>query len=88
MKKGQGLPLNAIIIAILVLIVLVVLALVFTGKITVFGENTKKAEDTFSFDNCEIPGSGRACQSTGCAVGTEVEGAKCPVEKPWCCKVS
>lgn len=33
MKRGQGLPITTIIIAILVLIVLVVLILIFTGKI-------------------------------------------------------
>jgi hypothetical protein len=32
-KKGQGLPLNTIIIAIIVLVVLVVLVAVFTGRI-------------------------------------------------------
>ncbi len=33
MKRGQGLPITTIILAILVLIVLVVLILIFTGKI-------------------------------------------------------
>ena len=37
-KKAQGLSLNTIIIASLVLIVLVVLILVFTGRISIFGE--------------------------------------------------
>ena len=32
-KKGQGLPINVIIIAVLALLVLVILALIFTGKI-------------------------------------------------------
>ncbi|MFH1054013.1 MAG: hypothetical protein V1740_06365 [Candidatus Woesearchaeota archaeon] len=36
MKKGQGLSLNTIIIALLVLIVLVALVLIFTGRINLF----------------------------------------------------
>ncbi len=35
-KKGQGMPLNTIIIAIIVLIVLVVLIAIFTGRIAIF----------------------------------------------------
>ena len=41
-KKGQGLPMTEIILAIIVLIVLVVLVLIFTGKI---GEWRIKTED-------------------------------------------
>lgn len=36
-KRGQGMPLNVIIIAVLALLVLVVLAIVFMGRLGVFG---------------------------------------------------
>ena len=36
MKKGQGLPLNTIIIAIIVLVVLVIIIAIFTGRIAIF----------------------------------------------------
>ncbi len=36
MKKGQGLPLNTIIIAIIVLVVLVIIIAIFTGRIGIF----------------------------------------------------
>ncbi len=35
-KRGQGLPLNIIIVAIIVLVVLVVLVAIFTGRIAIF----------------------------------------------------
>ena len=37
-RKGQGLSLNTIVIAMLVMIVLLVLILVFTGRISIFTE--------------------------------------------------
>ena len=40
-KKGQGLPLNTIIIAAIVLIVLVVLWAIFTGRMGVFTKGLK-----------------------------------------------
>jgi len=39
LKRGQGLPLNTIIIAVIVLIVLVILIVIFTGKIGFFGKS-------------------------------------------------
>lgn len=42
MKKGQGLTLNTIIVAALVLIVLVILVLIFTGRMGI----TRKQVDT------------------------------------------
>ena len=40
MKKAQGLPLNTIVIAALVLLVLVILALILTGKLGNFAAKT------------------------------------------------
>jgi hypothetical protein len=47
--KGQGLSLNAIVIAALVLIVLVVLVMIFTGRLGVFNQGIDK-------DACETVG--------------------------------
>lgn len=45
-KRGQGLPMNTIVIAALVLVVLVVLIMIFTGSMGVFtGESQKKCAD-------------------------------------------
>lgn len=38
LKKGQGLPLNVIIIAVIALIVLVVIIAIFSGKLRGFGK--------------------------------------------------
>jgi len=43
-KKSQGLPINMIIIAAIVLIVLVVLITIFTGRAGVFTESMKSCE--------------------------------------------
>jgi hypothetical protein len=45
MKKGQGLPLNTIIIAAIVLIVLVVLWAIFTGRMGTFSTGVKNVEN-------------------------------------------
>ncbi len=44
MKKGQGMSINVIIIAVLALLVLVVLAFIFTGKIGQFATTTANCE--------------------------------------------
>lgn len=45
-KKGQGMPLNTIIIAIIVLVVLVVLVAIFTGRIAIFDKDVTKQART------------------------------------------
>ena len=56
MRKAQGLPLNTIIIAALVLIVLVLLVLIFTGRMNIFRKGIETCSGT--------------CQSTSdCANG-------------------
>jgi hypothetical protein len=54
-KKGQGLPLNTIIIAIIVIVVLVVIILIFTGQIKIFqlGANGCLARGGFCVDQCQ-----------------------------------
>jgi len=81
MKKAQGLPLNTIIIAALVLIVLVVLTLIFTGRINMFGKG---------LDYCE----GDCVQTATCTDGTTLGYYKQPckdvhgynAEDKYCCK--
>jgi hypothetical protein len=67
-KKAQGMSINVIIIAALALLVLVVLAIIFVGRIGIFGEKTAACESV-----------GGTCYVT-CPTGTTAYtgGAKCP----------
>lgn len=67
-KRGQGLPINVIIIAALALIVLVVIAAVFTGRFKIFSE---------SLDSCSTKQG--ECKK-GCEPNVEavIRSAKCP----------
>lgn len=58
MKKGQGLPLQTIIIAILALLVLVVVIAIFTGKIRGWGQQS---------NTCEGIG-GQLVQTSACSI--------------------
>jgi len=62
MKKGQGLSLNTIIIAAIVLIVLIVLWAIFTGRMGVFSKGVSDVT------------KGGTCAEAGGKVKTEVEG--------------
>lgn len=62
-KKAQGLPLNIVIVAALVLIVLVVLVVIFTGRTQRFTEGTKEVETQYKAASCEIPGTSRKCMA-------------------------
>jgi len=72
-KKGQGLSLNTVIIAIIVLVVLVVLVMIFTGY---FGKIF-----TPTVANCETAGGECATEcgkdDAGKPIG-QIAGAKCP----------
>ena len=78
--KGQSLPLNAIVIAIIVLVVLVVLIAIFTGRIALFD---KKVGD---IGDVGLAGVGAACSATFATVdgsgtclqacGTSVESSR------------
>jgi hypothetical protein len=63
-KKGQGLPLNIIIIAAIVLIVLVVIVVIFSGRITLFGKGLKEQASPYEAKNCNIPGTNRECYTS------------------------
>lgn len=69
-KKGQGLSLNTVIIAIIVLVVLVVLVMIFTGY---FGKIF-----TPSVKSCSTQGGQCAAQCNTGDLGSEVSGADCP----------
>ena len=45
-KKGQGISINVIIVAVIALVVLVVLLAIFMGKITIFDIGVSKAAST------------------------------------------
>lgn len=61
-KKGQGLPLNTIIIAAIVLIVLVVLWAIFTGRMGVFSKGVSDVT------------KGEGCVEAGGVIKLETEG--------------
>ncbi|MBI2139493.1 hypothetical protein HYU14_01105 [Candidatus Woesearchaeota archaeon] len=68
--KGQGLPLNVIIIALIVLVVLVVVWLIFTGKIGMFSTAVGSPDR----DSTKI-----VAGNTGCVSGlTEANCVKVP----------
>lgn len=67
-KKAQGLPLNVIIIAAIVLIVLVVLWAIFTGRMGVF---SKGIADVTKGGSCEEAGGQVKPATEGCAEGCE-----------------
>jgi hypothetical protein len=60
MKKGQGLPLNVIVIAAIALIVLVVLIIIFTNRIGGWGKGVDDAAVDYT-KVCAIPGTSREC---------------------------
>ena len=55
MKKAQGMPLNVIIIAALVLMVLVILSVIFLGKSAQFRKETDKCQNNGGqcLDSCD-----------------------------------
>src|SRR3989339_249302 len=54
-KRGQGLSMNTIVIAVIVLFVMVVLLLIFTGRISLFGSELRNCPKTGGY--CSQPGS-------------------------------
>jgi len=63
-KKGQGLSLNTIIIAIIVLVVLVVLILIFTGYFNIFGKEVASCELKAGVCVAEDECTGRVIRAT------------------------
>ena len=79
-KRGQGLPITTIIIAILALLVLVVIILIFTGKVRVFGGELV---------SCSGKGGFCAKPDLKCAFGTQTTLAEtdCPAGQVCCLPV-
>jgi hypothetical protein len=65
MKKGQGLSLNTIIIAAIVLIVLVVLWAIFTGRMGVFSKGLDQIEKDCT-SQCTAAGYATGAVKTAC----------------------
>ncbi|MBI2550297.1 hypothetical protein HYV83_03910 [Candidatus Woesearchaeota archaeon] len=78
-KKGQGLSLNTIIIAIIVLIVLVVLVMIFTGY---FGKIF-----TPTVKSCATQGGACVVKCNEGSYGGSVPGGDCPTGTTCCAKV-
>ncbi|MCK4521465.1 MAG: hypothetical protein KAU20_02745 [Nanoarchaeota archaeon] len=83
-SKAQGLSLNTIIIAALVLIVLVVLVIIFSGRMGRFGKTLTEAEDTE--DLCIYKGG--VCKES-CPADELIYGdfRDCTGTKDKCCKI-
>ncbi|MBN1157562.1 hypothetical protein JXA85_08135 [Candidatus Woesearchaeota archaeon] len=73
-KKAQGMSVNVIIIAALALLVLVILAVVFLGRMDIFGRQS---------NSCTSQGG--KCMSSGCEEGYSVIPLKCSNEGDVCC---
>ena len=83
-KKGQGMPLNVVIIAVIVLVVLIVLWVIFTGRASKFSESLTKQDAELDQDKlanqlsvCSAITSQTAC---GTASNCEFKGGKCVVK--------
>ncbi len=81
-KKGQGLPLNTIIIAIIVIVVLVVLVMIFTGHLNLWSREITNCESQTGQvcrDQC-LPGEAKALTSK--CLGSDNK----PIPGLVCCK--
>ena len=86
-KKGQGLSLETIIVAIIVLFVLVVLLLIFTGRLNIFAGQTGECSNNGGecLSACETPSEKRTALSqydSACRVAYEkdpvnIKGTSC-----------
>jgi hypothetical protein len=78
MKKAQGLSMTTIIVAALALLVLVVLALIFSGRMRIFGTETNACRNL-----------GGECRNQPCDPATEsrLMKALCPEGQDYCCIV-
>lgn len=66
MSKGQSLSMNTVIVAALALLVLIVLALIFMGKIRIFGTESRRCAN-----------QGGMCEPTCDPNEKEVSGTEC-----------
>ncbi|MDA1196939.1 MAG: hypothetical protein O2779_03180 [Nanoarchaeota archaeon] len=74
-NKGQGLSLNTVIIAAIVLIVLVVLWAIFTGRMGAFNKGLDEQQDGLTCDSSTIGGNVLdAAVDGGCPSGSKIPG--------------
>ena len=79
-KKGQGMPMNVIIIAVMVLVVLVVLWFIFKGRTEKFATGLRDQDDkTKNFVEQELPRLFGGGQPSGSSVQTCIPDQRCPV---------
>ena len=69
-----NISITTIVVASLALIVLIVLAIIFSGKLTLFGSGISNVSQDYSADKCEIPGTNRQCSPS--TVDCERSGGK------------
>ena len=86
MKKAQGLSLQTIVIAALVLIVLVVLVLVFSGKIGETSKGVSDVQSSIGVDKCNVPGVRQCIASGSCMRELSQYSSSCPSDQI-CCAV-
>ena len=83
-KKGQGLSLNTVIIAAIVLIVLVVLWAIFTGRMGAFSRGLQTQDEGLECGSAAI--GGVATDGTTCTGSTKIPGSFSDVgENQVCC---
>jgi len=87
-KKGQGISMETIVVAVIVVAVLVVLLLVFTGRINIFGTNLKQCSTAAGIcDNDCIIGDNDHAKLFKLSEASK----QCPVDAPgdsqYCCSV-
>lgn len=63
-KRGQGLPLNVIILAVLGLIVLIVLSVIMIGRTATFSRQAEEQQEQVGKSVCAKPGADRICSAT------------------------
>ena|SRR3989338_3813458 len=78
-RKGQGLPLNTIIIAIIVLVVLVVIVAIFTGSLADWQQKLKERQSKAEAEAEQLGAVATSCGSDN--AGICVGGTACPVGK-------
>ena len=81
-KKGQGLSLNTIVIAAIVMIVLIVLIMIFTGRLSIFSQLFGKVDES-----CGARG-GKWCDIGVVEECAAVNGVKETLPNKICCPIS
>ena len=81
MRKGQGLSLQTVIVAALVLLVLIILIAIFTGRMSLFGQSASECETKGGI--CQKPIN----DDVRCGPGmVELTGSDCKEKDKICCK--